>query len=83
MTEIQLYNSLEKYNKTVENKFKDGWGSMLYFLTSDDTPKLMDFSETILNQKKKELKQKEQEEIESKMIPLEDKPKVGHKYIID
>jgi len=32
---------------------------MLYFLTSDDTPKLMDFSETILNQKKKELKQKE------------------------
>lgn len=40
MAESHLYRSLEKYNETILNKYKDNWGSMLGFIDSKDIPKL-------------------------------------------
>jgi len=47
MAESALYNSLEKYNSTITNKFKDNWGTLLNYFEAKDTQILTDFSNNL------------------------------------
>jgi len=37
MAEKALYHRLENYNETIQNKYKDNWGSLLSYLDAKDT----------------------------------------------
>jgi hypothetical protein len=37
MAESALYKRLENYNETIQNKYKDNWGSLLGYLDAGDT----------------------------------------------
>jgi hypothetical protein len=37
MAEEALYKRLENYNETIQNKYKDNWGSLLGYLDAHDT----------------------------------------------
>ena len=37
MAEQALHNALEKYNQTIENNFKNNWGSLMTYLDGKDT----------------------------------------------
>ena len=37
MAETALYKKLEQYNQTIENKYKDNWGSLLSYFDNSDT----------------------------------------------
>ena len=37
MAETALYNKLEYYNSTIENTYRDNWGSLLTYFDNPDT----------------------------------------------
>jgi hypothetical protein len=37
MAETALYNRLEYYNSTIENTYRDNWGSLLTYFDNPDT----------------------------------------------
>ena len=37
MAETALYNRLEYYNSTIENSYRDNWGSLLTYFDNPDT----------------------------------------------
>lgn len=45
MAEEALYKRLENYNETIQNKYKDNWGSLLSYLDAKDTKILYQMSE--------------------------------------
>ena len=37
MAETVLYQRLKNYNRTIDNNYKDQWGTLVAFLPGDDT----------------------------------------------
>ena len=44
MAETVLYQRLQNYNNTIDNNYKDQWGSLITFLPGKDTQYLTDMS---------------------------------------
>ena len=49
MAESALYKQLEIYNRTVSNKYRENWGSLLTYLDHKDTSQLKMMSESVNN----------------------------------
>ena len=62
MAETALYNALEKYNSTIQNKYKDNWGTMVSFFEAKDTEALTKLSDNYMK-KSVQLSNGEQERV--------------------
>ena len=49
MAEEALYKSLSIYNDTIQNKYKDNWGSLLSYLDAKDTELLTQMTHNAVN----------------------------------
>ena len=47
MAESALYKQLEIYNRTVSNKYRENWGSLLSYLDHNDTQQLKKMTEQV------------------------------------